>query len=85
MRYFFYSKNGGEKTIIIVDESSHSVKLYPSENRVWYAHEKSSWLDYHKRMKESHVPPGEPPIFEICENQFKKFKEKGIIPENWDW
>lgn len=85
MRYFFYRKPfTTEKTAVIVDENSSRVILFPTAGRNYYSIDKSTWISYYKDVK-LYPPEGDQPIFEICENQFKKFKEKGVIPTNWDW
>jgi len=85
MRYFFYTSSNDKdsNTVIIIDENSNQVKLSP--HRSWgYSIHKHDWIEFydtHRRKSKSFSSK----IFEICENQYKKFVEKGIKPEDWDW
>jgi hypothetical protein len=82
VRYFYYTnENTGLSTVVIVDESSDRVTLYPEEGRTNYSHSKSDWLCHHRNLDAN----GRKNMYEICENQFKKFKEQKIVPVNWDW
>lgn len=66
----------------MIDESSDYIKLYPEEDwNAGYSHYKYNWVRYYERCKQDTIKQ----VFEICENQFKKFKENGIIPMDWDW
>ena len=82
MRYFFYILQVcDERTVIIVDGGSDVTTTFP--NRGHYSKSKKDWLDYYQYIKDSNdVADGN--IYEICENQFKKFAEKGVVPENWN-
>lgn len=81
MRYFFYTDS--VSTVIIVDEKAGNVMFYP-ERGYRYSSDKQCWMDYYSRRKEE-GGNNKQPMFEICENQFKKFKELSITPQNWDW
>ena len=91
MRYFFHIKYSNSNTsysanlltVIIVDEKSNAVKLFPG--RVSYSDEKSVWLTYYNKQKLYHINKEDAEIYKICENQYKKFVDKGIVPINWDW
>ncbi len=83
MRYFFYTKGWttpAEATVIIVDENSELVTLHPPRGG-GYSHSRSTWMEYFDGLNEE---GRKTTMFEICENQFKKFAEKGIMPENHD-
>jgi hypothetical protein len=80
VRYFYYTNERTKiSTVIIVDERSEEVSLFPTEGRNDYSTLRDSWLRHYERLDDRKF------MFEICENQFKKFVEKGIVPENWDW
>ena len=76
MRYFFYI-NGNQLTAVKVDENSDIVKLCPPERTIICSLFKSDWLSYYNGIPQ-HLK--ETSMFEICENQYKKFVEKGITP-----
>ncbi len=81
MRYFFYTRpyDDREQTVIIIREPSSQIETFPL--RYGYSISKAEWLGYYngeKAMKSGN-------IFEICHNQFLKFKEQGITPMNWDY
>ena len=82
MRYFFYTelhRSNKSSTIIIVDENPSTVKLFP-DHLHGFSKRKQDWLGFYDARKKHKSD-----IFEICENQYKKFVEKGIKPEDWDW
>ena len=83
MRYFYYTNENRktESTVIIIDENSSRVTLFPP--RTNYSMYRSDWLDYYKGKKNN--PSSDRLIFEICENQFRKFRDRGVTPINWDW
>lgn len=82
MRYFYYTNdNTGLSTVVIVDETADLVTLYPEEGRLNYSHNTRDWLGHYKCLDTA----GKRNMYEICENQFKKFKEQKIVPVNWDW
>jgi hypothetical protein len=85
VRYFFYRNENrpSEYTVIIVDENRSCVTLFPDRSN--YSMHKSDWLDYYRGKKEHPESYTDRFIFEICENQFKKFKNHGVMPINWDW
>ena len=85
MRYFYYINESRptEQTVIIIDENRSCITLFP--DRTHYSMQKNDWLGYYRQKKESPDYYKERIIFEICENQFKKFKEQGVKPINWDW
>jgi hypothetical protein len=81
MRYFYYTNTyTGISTVIIFDENSVHVTLYP-ERPEGYSRYKCDWLNYYENLS----PEEKKCMYEICENQFRKFKEHGTIPNNWDW
>jgi hypothetical protein len=86
VRYFCYIKKyPAESTVVIVDESDERVTLFP--DRTGYSYRKQAWLDCYTRecgRRNDEDDDEEIKIYEICENQFKKFAEKGIVPENWE-
>ena len=65
----------------MINESANSVTLFPYRGTGNYSLNKDDWMNYYARMKEDHHEL----MFEICENQAKKFTEQGIMPQNWDW
>ena len=84
MRYFYYTNtNNDESTVIIIDENRSCVTLFPDRSK--YSMHKGDWLDYYRGKKENPESYRDGLIFEICENQFKKFKDHGVKPINWDW
>ncbi len=88
MRYLFYKEIAGRKhdTVIILDDSDRAT-TFPDRGRT-YSTYKSDWLDFYnrKRNNSSQILRDDNILtFEICENQFNKFKEQGIIPINWDY
>lgn len=81
MKYFYYTnENNNTSTVIIVDENSDVVTLFPQ--RTNYSFHKYDWISYYNQKRTDN---GRSLMFEICENQFKKFKEHGTVPLNWDW
>ncbi len=84
MRYFVYKRSSfpGDDTVVIIDESSKLVKTVPNRGAS-YSQSKDTWLDYYNSNRSKEVDGAI--IFEICENQFKKFIEQNVIPTNWDW
>jgi hypothetical protein len=82
MRYFYYTNQLTKiSTAIIVDELSEEVSFFPTEGRNGFSTLIESWINYYERRCAAERKF----MFEICENQFKKFVERGIVPENWDW
>ena len=81
MRYFFYTDgtSGLKSTVIIIDENSPTIRLFP-DHLHGFSKRKQDWLGFYDARKKHKSD-----IFEICENQYKKFVEKGIKPEDWDW
>jgi hypothetical protein len=80
VRYFFYTNFKKESTIVIIDESI-TVKFFPNVNGEGeFSLRKSDWIAFYAVRKRNKYD-----VFEICENQYKKFVEKGIKPEDWDW
>ena len=85
MRYFYYTAELTSKsTIIIVDEKSDVVKLFPG--RVGYSNEKYVWLNHYEGLKIGcNKDCNRDLMYEICENQYKKFVATGAVPIDWDW
>jgi hypothetical protein len=82
VRYFYYTnENTGISTVVIVDERSDRVTLWPEEGRTNYSHSKSDWLQHYGGLNVN----GRKNMYQICENQFKKFRDRGTVPDNWDW
>ena len=79
IKYYFYVPNGSR--IVIFDESCADVKLFPEDSDRNFSVSKSVWMDYYKGEKDSRGPK----MFEICENQFQKYKLHRTVPENWDY
>ena len=80
MRYFCYIENGNKtKTTVIKMNETAFVEFYPE--RAGWTCSKSYLLSLYEISKRS---TNDWKMFEICENQFNKFKNKGITPENWE-
>ena len=81
MRYFFYINRPDRRTVVIADENKDRVELYPPERANDCSARKSDWLDYYNSLDED---GRKTTMFEICENQYKKFAETGRVPDNHD-
>ena len=64
-------------TVVIINDGI--VKFSP--DRPEWGHSESGWMRLYRNEKLKKCPA----MFEICENQTKKFMEKGIVPMNFDW
>lgn len=86
MRYLFSINavgNGDRNpTAVIINENDANVILLP--HREAWTKSKDTWRFLRQRKKDNPPTDGDE-VFEICENQFRKFKEQGIIPINVDW
>lgn len=80
MRYFLYINSPTKQTIVIVDENSDTVDLYPPERANHCSQIKKEWLDYYNCLTKE----GKATMFEICRRQFEKFVRTGVTPENHD-
>ena len=69
-------------TAIIIDEETNKIQSYPAFNANTSL-SKSLWLSFYR--DETTQIRRNPRIFQMCENQFKKFRDKGITPMNFDW
>ena len=65
--------------VVIVNESSDNVTLHPHPNNC--SIRKSDWLCYYDNLDEE---GRRTIVYEICENQFRKFDETGVTPESHD-
>lgn len=81
MRYFLYIVHQNKPIGIVVDENADRVRVYPPERMGHCSEWKSEWLDYYDNLNQNGRIEC---MFEVCENQFKKFAEKGEIPECHD-
>ena len=79
IKYYFYSPNGS--AVVIFDETCFDVRIFPESESRNFSKSKDVWRDYYKSEKDSKKPK----MFEICENQFQKYKLHRTVPENWDW
>jgi hypothetical protein len=80
IRYFFYSYNY-KRYVVIFDEKCSDIKIFPDDPTIDFSRSKSVWMGYYESEKSSKKPK----MFEICENQFKKYQLYRTVPENWDW
>ena len=79
MRYFFYTvPNRNKQCVISLDEEMLMVKMIPA---ICYPLSAAKVLQLRKDQR--HLPDAR--MFEICENQFKKYRDSGIKPTNFDW
>ena len=83
MRYLFFISESGKETALAIDEAKCTVEPYPLEGRESFSRDAELWLWHYKDFKDNKFSPHR--IFEICENQFNKFKNQGVKPENWDF
>ena len=81
MRYFYYINGPNKATVVIADENNDRVTLFPPERVNHCSTRKSDWIDYYNGLDED---CRKTIMFEICENQYKKFAETGRVPDNHD-
>jgi hypothetical protein len=81
VRYFYYLANHARRFAVVVDEDSESVTFHPHQRTGSCSVRKADWLDYYAGLNEEGRKTS---MFEICENQFKKFAIGGVEPENHD-
>lgn len=86
MRYFFYVKEDGSNgTIIKVDDNKGLVKMFPDRHLSpnYWGDDKIGWMRYYEGRKSKNIAYTAQ-MFEICENQAKKFMERSIVPMDFD-
>ena len=76
MRYFV-TKYDRAVYVVIVNTELDFVTFYP--HTTYLRKETSFWLHYYNNRLDY-----DNGVFEICENQFNKFKDKGVLPINYD-
>ena len=81
MRYFFYANRPDRGGVIVVDESAERVTVYPPERVNEWSTRKTDWLDYYAGLDEEGRKLS---MWEICKNQFTKFANTGVVPDNHD-
>lgn len=68
-----------KQCVVMIDDTSlYVIAYYP---QIAVSLSKNKVLQLHKDQRG--LPKSR--MFEICENQFKKYRDAGIMPQNWDW